>query len=170
MTKLILVIVAIVLARVAEANIFLGEGNRNQFGFYLGGGDNRELNRNSAPVFMAAHYAQSTEFFRLPARILLEVAAVAGGGEEWGMAGGALEVALVSWRGLYFGVGLGGHMRDRVTSRLDSKFTFSQKAFIGYGITDSFAMELFARHISNGTLSERNAGYNFFGLSALVNF
>jgi len=160
----------IIPVRAAEANVLFGEDNRNQFGLYLGGGNNKEIGGNRAPVFMAAHYAQPTELFRLPTRLLLETAGILGGGEDWFMAGAALETALISWRGFYTGVGIGVHMRDKVTSRLDSKFTFSQKVFVGYSITNSVSMEMFFRHISNGTLSERNEGYNFFGLGALVNF
>jgi hypothetical protein len=154
----------------AKSNVFFGEGNISQIGFSGGTGSQEEGDQHGAREFLALHYAQPTEVFRLPARIAIEGAALVGEGVKWNMAGIFWDMAPIKYNRFYLGVGIGGYIRSKITPRLDTKFTFGEKVFAGYRIMDDFSLELFARHISNGTISERNLGYNFFGIEAMTNF
>lgn len=81
-----------------------------------------------------------------------------------------MDAILLYWNKFYLGAGIGAFMRTHQTERLSSRFTFGERAFIGYKITDSVGAELYAQHFSNGDLTDKNFGYNFAGLGLLYKF
>jgi hypothetical protein len=119
-------------------------------------------------------YSQPQEFFRLPGRRNLEFMRHKGFGEfsrfnNW-IFGGSQDVISPSlWR-MYLGFGLGAYIKSEQTERISSLFTFGQKGLFGVQVKEYLRLELFARHFSNGTLTNTSSGYDFVGLSTIWNF
>lgn len=149
-------------------NIFFGD-KQNQISASVGssfGSMSPELDSG----FLMLQYSQPTQIFRLDGRWNLNASMVANPDNVWFMGGVSFDVALLSWRDLYFGAGIGAYIRTDRTERLDSRFTFGERAFIGYKLTDTVNIEFFVHHFSNGDITDKNLGYNFFGVSASWNF
>ena len=129
-------------------------------------------------------YSQPSTFFRIPAKINLEGIYIKGKdafsgkkvGDDlyprelklsdynMGMIGISQDVQLFNLGGFYSSVGLGAYLKSERTERISSKFTFGEKVTLGYQFSN-VNVELYARHFSNGTLTDKNAGQNFYGLS-----
>ncbi len=125
-------------------------------------------------------YSQPNRFFRLHGRLNLEVGGFFGfydkkvgqdlGALNLAFAGVSEDILLPLFVGessgnLYFGVGIGAYIKSKGESRVISNFTFGERAFVGY-LLDSFSVEIFIKHFSNGTLATPNKGHNFFGLTS----
>ncbi|MCL2737633.1 MAG: acyloxyacyl hydrolase [Alphaproteobacteria bacterium] len=152
----------------ADANVLFGE-KTNQFtlygGYALGNTDLENYN-----FFTMAQYSQPMRLFRLDGRMNLHLGHVNSSSYPWTVAGGSADVVLLSYRNFWAGVGIGAFIRDRYTPRLDSSFTFGERAFVGHNINKRINVELFVQHFSNGDLTQNNLGYNFWGLAVGVNF
>ena len=125
-------------------------------------------------------YSQPNRFFRLHGRLNVEVGGFFGfydkkvgqdlGALNLAFAGVSEDILLPLFVGessgnLYFGVGIGAYIKSKGESRVISNFTFGERAFVGY-LLDSFSVEIFIKHFSNGTLANPNKGHNFFGLTS----
>jgi hypothetical protein len=69
----------------------------------------------------------------------------------------------------FCGLGTGIFISDIGTEKISSRFMFGQKAFVGIKFGTEI-IELFVRHFSNGDLTSKNEGYNFFGIAIVHNF
>lgn len=122
-------------------------------------------------------YSQPNRFFHIHGRLNLEVGWIFGFGNKGeintlnlAFAGVSEDILLplfVSENGwnLYFGVGIGAYIKTKSEARIGSNFTFGERVFVGY-FYNSFNIEIFIKHFSNGTLARPNNGYNFFGITA----
>ncbi|HFE6488298.1 acyloxyacyl hydrolase [Salmonella enterica] len=72
---------------------------------------------------------------------------------------------------IYTGIGLGAYIKSksRDDMRVNSAFTFGEKAFLGWNF-GAFSTEAYIRHFSNGSLTDKNSGHNFVGASISYNF
>ncbi|MDR0304203.1 MAG: acyloxyacyl hydrolase [Chitinispirillales bacterium] len=121
------------------------------------------------------NYSQPNDFFRLPGRRNVEFLTQRGIGELsqynqniiFGFSQDLISPAV--WR-LYGGINLGIYIKPQMTDRISSRFTFGERAFLGFRVIDELVLELYARHFSNGDLTGGNAGQNFIGLSVMWNF
>jgi len=176
---------AAVPARAAASNPIMGDA-QNQIGLTYGrstgpggsllssltftfGPENRGEDFN----YVMLQYSQPTTFFRLPARLNGTVGLTFGNvpdAPSQGIAGISEDVAILHWRGFYYGYGLGGAIQGRVTKRQNSQFFFNAKSFLGYRISNSWSVEVVGIHYSNAGLQNPNRGYNFFGLTGLYSF
>ncbi|NYZ67477.1 acyloxyacyl hydrolase [Endozoicomonas sp. SM1973] len=86
------------------------------------------------------------------------------------MFGISKDVALLSGTNAYLTLGLGAYIKDNDTNRIGSKFTFGERLAVGYRFNNGVALELYARHFSNGSLTKENSGQNFAGLSVGYTF
>lgn len=147
-------------------------GKKNQASFHFG----QSKRENLEDLFLIGlTYSQPDEFFRLPGRINVEFMTQhgVGGLSEYNqniIFGFSQDLISPSiWR-LYGGINLGIYIKSQTTDRVSSRFTFGERAFLGFRVIDAVVLEFFFRHFSNGDLTEINAGQNFVGLSALWNF
>lgn len=152
----------------ATANPMFGE-YQNQAKIY-GGSYVGDTQFERASVFAMAEYAQPVTFLRLPARVNLHAGLSSGTDITWTITGGSLDVVLLSSGRFYAGAGMGIFYRNKQTMRLSSRFTFGERGFIGYRISDKLSTEIFVQHFSNGDITDRNLGYNFAGVGMVWNF
>ena len=121
-------------------------------------------------------YSQPNEFFRLHGRRSMELMTARGGSGlkryNQDLIFGLVQDAIFSLPGpLYTGINLGIYIKSEITDRIDSRFTFGEKIFLGVGIFDDIRLELYGRHFSNGSLATSSDGsQNFVGLSVMKNF
>lgn len=176
------------LAGHASASDPFFRGAKNQIGIYgafgTGGSSLKNLvlptEWEFVPFGMATmEYSQPATFFRMPARANLHAGWTFGWGRKdgedwrdytWPMIGLSWDVALLTWRGIYAGAGLGAFIKWRTDARQDSRFVFGTKTFVGYRLSRALSAEVFTQHFSNGNLTPVNGAYNFAGISILVNF
>lgn len=156
------------IAFAAGENVFFGDAE-NQVavigGYYAG-----HIAPESKNGLVMLQYSQPTTLFRLSARQNMHAGYVISSSDAWSFVGASLDAALIHFGDFYFGAGIGGFIRTEQTPRLGSRFTFGERAFAGYKITPRIAAEIYVQHFSNGDLTKENAGYNFVGLSANMNF
>jgi len=159
-------------------NVAFGE-RENQLSLHLG-----QSGRNYMEDFflIGFSYSQPNRFFRLPGRINVEFMTHRGLGtlsryNQDMVFGFSQDVVLpVFWRWgqhfsrMYLGINLGIYIESEITDRIGSKFTFGERAFLGYRIIDALALELYYRHFSNGDLTAINSGQDLIGLSVMWNF
>ena len=120
-------------------------------------------------------YGQPNEFFRLPGRINVEFLTAHGIGDMaqykqdiiFGFAQDLISPPI--WR-MYAGINLGIYIKPKITERINSRFTFGERAFLGYNISENWGAELYWRHFSNGDLTDKNKGQNFIGLNGIWKF
>ncbi|EKF9136354.1 acyloxyacyl hydrolase [Vibrio cholerae] len=135
-------------------------------------------------------YSQPSTFFRIPAKLNIEGIYVKGkdasadkqvgdnlyprdlrlSDYDMGIFGISQDVQLFNINGFYSSIGLGGYLKSESTDRISSKFTFGEKITVGYQFNNTVNLELYARHFSNGSLTDKNAGQNFYGLSLGYSF
>ena len=131
--------------------------------------------------FAEAHvqYSVPSTMFYFPGRFSLNITQTIGLGRGRGWDWRDLsipivyltqDVALLQYEDFYFGAGGGGGFQVQENSRIGSKLIFTLKLFIGYNITESFAMEVYVKHFSNGNTAPENNSYAFYGLSATYSF
>ena len=185
MKKSIAFLLALVLTSVANAgtNPFMGDA-QNQIAFYLAQGvDNGyivPLPYHAVPFnIVQVKYSQPATFFRLPARMSLNLAETVGYGKKYGwdwrkftipiifLSG---DTALIYGENWYAGVGSGVGLQAQQNDRLGAKLLFEFRLFYGYRINETWALELYAQHFSNANTAEENHSYAFFGLGVSRNF
>lgn len=124
-------------------------------------------------------YSQPNRFFRLHGRLNLEIGGFFGFGSNGGIDLRALNLAFAGVSedillplfvsensgNLYVGAGIGAYIKSKGEGRVISNFTFGERVFVGY-FYNSFNIEIFIKHFSNGTLARPNKGHNFFGITA----
>ena len=178
-----LLVLSVVCGANAATNPFMGDA-QNQIAFYIGQGvDNGyivPLPYHPVPFYIAqVQYSQPATFFRLPARLSMNVAETLGLGKRYGwdwtdftipliMVSG--DTALLYGQNWYAGVGSGVGLQAQENARLGAKLLFEFKLFYGYHINDIWSVELYAQHFSNANTAEENHSYAFFGLGVSRNF
>jgi hypothetical protein len=151
--------------------VFNGKDNQISvhFGQSLWGGGIEEL------FNLGVCYSQPNRFFRLPGRQSVELMTQFGFGDyskynQDAIFGFAQDVMTPDFWRLYAGYNLGIYIKTQITGRIGSRFTFGQRAFLGFRAADNLNLELFRRHFSNGDLTEQNLAQNFIGLNAAWSF
>jgi len=143
-----------------------------------------ELPKNPVPFNMFHfQYSQPIKFFRLPARLSLNIKQTIGYGESecqygiWDWRDFTTSILFLStdylliWTNKwYLGNGIGTGIQMRENDRIGTKFLLGLKLFMGYNITESWRMEVFFNHLSNGSTAPQNYSYNFYGLGFGYNF
>lgn len=118
-------------------------------------------------------YAQPNRIFKLPARLNLEIGvfftppprqslhtfAIIGISQDV-----VLPIYPSKFGNLFLGVGIGLYLKSQGDKRIGSAVTFGERFFLGY-FFESFNIELYYKHYSNGTLQLPNSGYDFWGIS-----
>ncbi|MDR0407180.1 MAG: acyloxyacyl hydrolase [Holosporales bacterium] len=124
-------------------------------------------------------YSQPNDCFRLFGRRNFEIIAFIGGQAKkvnyskynQMLMGISQDIYFPIAEHFYFGAGLGGYIKTKVTDRISSIVTFGEKFFIGYQFNDKrIITELYIKHFSNGKLTPINKGQNFVGFAMLYNF
>ena len=151
--------------------------HQNQFS--LSGGQTTHK-KMGAVYYMDASYSQPTTFFRREARRNVE----AGHFQSYlvddnkyenlieykvNFFGLSKDVVLFSVGNFYTTARLGLYIKDVTDDRIGSKVTFGESISFGYS-KNKFIIELFGRHFSNGSLTEYNAGHDFFGVKIGYNY
>ena len=167
----------------AESNPFMGDA-QNQLAFYAGQGvDNGyivPMPYHAVPFYIAqVKYSQPASFFRLPARLSLNVAETLGLGKKYGWDWSDFTIpmillsgdtALFHGKNWYVGLGSGVGLQAQENERLGAKLLFEFVLFYGYHINETWGIELYAQHFSNANTAEENHSYAFFGLGVTRNF
>lgn len=165
-------------------NIFFSAGKNHQISLSAGQSIRGDGLENLYAAFLS--YSEPSKFFFLQARTNLEL----GGFKAFGsdncsknaghaacekytqlIFGLSKDVALVHYSDFYAGVGLGAYIKSlsHDDMRVDSAFTFGEKAFLGWKF-GAYSAEAYIRHFSNGTLTDKNSGHNFVGASMTYSF
>ena len=165
----------------ADTNAFMGKA-QNQLTFYLGQGvDNGyivPLPYHAVPFYMAQiKYSQPATFFRLPARMSLNLGETVGLGKKYGWRDFTIPIfwisgdtALLYGKNWYTGVGSGVGMQAHQNDRLGAKLVFEFRLFYGYRIKENWGIEIYAQHFSNANTAKENHSYAFFGLGVNYDF
>ena len=170
-------------AAYAESNPFMGDA-QNQIAFYIGQGvDNGyivPMPYHPVPFYMAQiKYSQPATFFRMPARMSINVGETLGFGEKYGWDWSEFTIPLIflsgdtslfSGENWYTGVGSGVGLQAQQNERLGAKLLFEFRLFYGYRINEKWNIELYAQHFSNANTAKENHSYAFFGLGVNRNF
>ena len=170
-------------AAYADTNPFMGDA-QNQIAFYIGQGvDNGyivPMPYHPVPFYMAQiKYSQPATFFRMPARMSINVGETLGFGEKYGWDWSEFTIpliflsgdtALFSGENWYTGVGSGVGLQAQQNDRLGAKLLFEFRLFYGYRINEKWNIELYAQHFSNANTAKENHSYAFFGLGVNRNF
>lgn len=128
-----------------------------------------------------AQYSVPSDVFYFPARLSLNVSQTMGYGEgyawDWGDSQYHRQIiyltkdaALLHGERWLFGTGVGMGFQSHQNDRIGSKLIFTFKWFIGYRFTESFGAEFYFKHFSNGSTTEENNSYAFYGLGMTWNF
>ncbi len=167
----------------ATTNPFMGDA-QNQIAFYLGQGfDNGyivPLPYHAVPFYIAqVKYSQPATFFRMPARMSINLAETLGLGKKYGwdwrdftipivfLSG---DTALLHGKNWYAGVGSGVGLQAQQNKRLGAKLLFEFKLFYGYRMNENWGIEVYAQHFSNANTADENHSYAFYGLGVTRNF
>ena len=167
----------------AAPNPFMGNA-QNQLAYYIGQGvDNGyiiPLPYHPVPFYIAqVKYSQPAYFFRMPARISMNLAETVGFGEKYGWHWNDFTIpifflsgdtALLYGEKWYAGVGSGIGLQAQQNERLSSKLLFEFRLFYGYHINANWGVELYAQHFSNANTGDNNYSYAFFGVGLTHNF
>lgn len=154
---------------------------KNQFNFHLAFSPRKQKpeKEHLENLYLAfIQYSQPNKIFRTYGRINFEVLGIAdfskklfSSSENNQFAVGLSQDLLIKLfnQNLYCGAGLGIYIKNKVNSRIGSKFTFGQKYFIGYNF-GRVNLEIYEKHISNGSITPENSGYDFIGIGVTYNF
>ena len=150
----------------------------------------KEQGRRVENLFIySIRYSQPNTFFRKPGRRSLEAGIFIGkdGGTDHQVGdtfypetlsvsqynqtfmGLSQDIQLFNIGNLYLSAELGFCIKNRRTNRINSQFTFGEKATIGYNF-GNLSAEAYIRHFSNGFLTEPNSPQNFYGLRCSYHF
>lgn len=121
----------------------------------------------SPQTFLMAQYGQPVKFFRLDSRLNLNlgqnIAYRSSHGLSFTGIGISIDSALFQYNDWYFGVGIGPFMRNKTDRWVNSRLVFKEKVFIGKNFSENWNFEIFSVHFSNGSFTDENKGFNFFG-------
>ncbi len=124
-------------------------------------------------------YSQPTTFFRLSARMSLNLIQTLGHGSKYGwhwdkytipIAMLSEDIVPLSGRDWYTYIGLAVGMQGQQNERIGSKLLFGFKLGAGYRLSECTALELFMQHYSNGNTAPENNSYAFYGLGISYSF
>jgi len=76
----------------------------------------------------------------------------------------SIDTALLQYDNWYMGIGIGPFMRGTMDYWVESRLVFEEKFFIGKNINEKWNFEIFTLHFSNGNFTNKNEGFNFFGV------
>ena len=184
MKKLILIpAVMLCFAAGAENSPFFGD-YENQISLNFGHGTDAKWllpfpGRRARFSMFDFKYSQPNNFFRLPGRQNINISYVHGWKDDsrWNWTDISIpifylseDIALYHTDKWHFGTGVGMGMQLRENDRIGTKLIFGFKTFAGYRVSDRWNMELFMQHFSNGSTSDKNYSYNFYGFGFARNF
>ena len=166
----------------AETNPFMGDA-QNQLAFYVAQGfDNGyivPLLYHPVPFYIAqVKYSQPATFFRMPARMSLNLAETAGFAKKYGWDWRKYTIPIVFLSGdtallhgdkWYAGIGSGVGLQAQQNERLGAKLLFEFRLFYGYHINEKWGIELYAQHFSNANTAEEKHSYAFYGIGITNN-
>lgn len=122
----------------------------------------------SPQTFVMFQYSQPMKFFRLDSRLNLNIgqniAYNSSKGLEFTGIGISIDTALLQYDNWYMGIGIGPFMRGTMDYWVESRLVFEEKFFIGKNINEKWNFEIFTLHFSNGNFTNKNEGFNFFGV------
>ena len=184
MRKFLCVLLSCVISAAnADENPFF-DGYENQIVFNLGTGTNHGFLISPPTEFVPfavaqIQYSQPANFFRIPARMSLNIFQTFGYGRRYGwdwrdftipiaMVSG--DVSLFQWYDWNFFMGFGAGFQAQQNDRIGSKFIFGFKVGGAYRISECSSVELFMQHMSNGNTAPENNSYAFYGLGFAYNF
>ena len=132
------------------------------------------------PFYMLQiQYSQPTTFFKIPARQSLNFGETIGLGSkyhwDWDkysipMLFASEDLALMHGDCWYFSVGAGVGFQAQQNDRIGSKLLFQFKVAGGWRLTDTWAMEIYTQHFSNGNTAPENNSYGFYGVGMTYSF
>ncbi len=167
----------------ADAGLLFGGGTRNAFTLRMAQGTGSGTLFKLIDPFqweigpqtmLVASYSQPIALLRMPGRINIDLVQNFGYRSSDGLSftgvGISWDVALLQWRGFYFGIGIGPYMRDVRDRWVDSRLVFGEKVFIGKILSNRWRAEFFTMHFSNGNFTDKNEGFNFAGLGINYSF
>ena len=176
-------LVCFVFSAFADENPFFN-GYDNQIVFNVGTGTNHGFLISPPTEFvpfamLQFQYSQPASFFRIPARMSLNVFQTIGYGKRYGwdwrdftipiaMVSG--DVSLLQWYDWNFFMGFGAGFQAQQNDRIGSKLIFGFKLGAAYRISECTAIEAFMQHMSNGNTAPENNSYAFYGLGFAYNF
>lgn len=180
---LFVLLVSMISAANADENPFF-DGYENQIVFNLGTGTNHGFLFSPPTQFVPfamvqVQYSQPANFFRLPARMSLNVFQTFGYGEKYGwdwhdftipIATVSGDVSLASWDNWNVFMGFGAGFQAQQNDRIGSKFIFGFKVGGAYRFSECFSLEFFMQHMSNGNTAPENNSYAFYGIGLAYNF
>ena len=123
-------------------------------------------------MMLNAQYSQPSEFFRLPARMSINLTQTLGFGSSRGWHWDKYTITIVTLsqefifartKNWYFFSGISAGFQAQQNKRIGSKLLFGFKLGAGYRLSECTAMEFFAQHYSNGNTAPENNSYAFFG-------
>ena len=178
-----LLISALTFCANADTNPFMGNA-QNQIAFYAAQGfDNGYIvpaPYHIVPFYIAqVKYSQPATFFRMPARMSINVAETLGLGKKYGwnwtkytipiffISG---DTTLLHGKNWYAGVGSGVGLQAQQNERLGAKLLFEFKLLYGYRFNENWGIEVYAQHFSNANTADENHSYAFYGLGVTHNF
>jgi hypothetical protein len=124
-------------------------------------------------------YSVPATLFYLPARFSINLSQMAGYGRkyDWDWRDFTIPVLYLTEDVLFFnfqhwygGAGAGAGFQISENERIGSKLIFAFKVFVGHKFNDSFGMEVYMKHFSNGNTAPENNSYGFWGLGATYTF
>ena len=167
----------------ADENPFFN-GYDNQIVFNVGTGTNHGFLISPPTEFVPFamvqfQYSQPANFFRLPARMSLNVFQTLGYGKRYGwdwrdftipivMASG--DDSLFSGDDWYTFMGFGAGFQAQQNDRIGSKLIFGFKLGGAYRFSECSSVEFFMQHMSNGNTAPENNSYAFYGVGFAYNF
>jgi hypothetical protein len=154
---------------VCKAEYYFGD-KTDQVAVYLG----ESIRETIEPLYMLnGCYSQKNKFFRLQGRRTFEVLGFLGKGTykqyDCFLLGLSQDIIVPVHKAVFVGTGLGPYISPKGTARVSSKFAFGVKFFVGIKYNNE-CIELAWRHFSNGGLTDKNIGHNFFGVTMAHNF
>jgi len=165
-------ITAVPTMSLAAQNPMFGINHEDSFAIYAGQSIRGDGIDSSTMLML--QYSQPATFLRLPVRTNVQVLQNIDYGSDSNLSFTALgiswDASFFDWQGIYVGAGIGPYIRSTTDDRVDSRFVFGEKVFIGANLSDRWRAEIFAMHFSNGDLTPVNLGFNFAGLSLGYSF
>ncbi len=185
--KFILVFLGIFLTSLsswANDNPFFGKDMKQSYGFNTGFGvDTGFIVPPPGPfvpfTIMNFQYSMPNTFFELPGRQSINFAQTLGWGEDrgWDWEDFSIPIIYLSedfaffWgKDWYVGSGLGIGFQAHQNDRIGSKLLFQFKLLAGYRFSDKWAGEFIIQHFSNGSTTDQNNSYAFYGLGFTYSF
>lgn len=167
----------------AEFNPFMGDA-QNQIALMVGQGFDQGFivppPFRPVPFYaVQMQYSQPATFFRMPARMSLNIVETIGMARKYGwdwkdysipIALASGDVALFYGCDWYTSVGGGVGLQAQQNDRIGSKLVFQLKLTAGYRFNDKWSAEFYIQHFSNANTAPENNSYAFYGLGVTYSF